>query len=102
MFIDADRRPENLDAKPLIEQYDWYYKYYTTKYKQCTVAFQSGEWYEFYGTEDGKIGHPQELAKLLLLTVFKKSDYIGVGFQMVYKSRFFPKLLREWMDNCSS
>jgi DNA mismatch repair protein MutS len=92
-FLDLDKHPYDINELALINQYDYYFKYYRTIYPKSTIMFQNGSFYEFYGTEDGRIGNVAEIANLTLMNIGHQTNYIFVGFQINSKSKYLEKLL---------
>lgn len=105
-FIDADKHPSDINDRLLIDQYNYYFEYYTKIYKQCTVIYQNGKFYEFYGVDrpDCKIGHVKEMAKITLLnmnylypekktTINTKENPMRIGFLTNTRSKYVSFLV---------
>lgn len=93
--MDLDKHPADINEWSLLKQYDYYFNYYSLKFKKVTVIFQNGKFYEFYGVETPtkKIGNVSEIVALTLLNIGYLHEHMCVGFQTNTKSKYLTKLL---------
>lgn len=93
--MDLDQHPADINELSLLNQYDYYFKYYNKKFKKTTVIFQNGTFYEFYGVETPtkQIGNVSEIVALTLLNIGYLHEHMCVGFQLNTKSKYLTKLL---------
>jgi|GEM_PF-143428 len=105
-FVAQDKHPEDIDTLALLDQYDYYYKYYQKKYgEQTTIIYQNGSFYEFYGVdnEEMKIGCVKEMCALLPITLTcqdknkpdrnSRTNYLIAGFPTVAAGKFIDFLI---------
>lgn len=104
MFIDVDKHPSDINDWLLIDQYEHYFKYYSKLYNPCSVMFQNGTFWEFYGveTDELKIGNVSEISSLTFLNIAchstlnknTRENPLFVGVPMVSKSKYIGGLVK--------
>lgn len=106
-FLDLDKHPSDINEWMLIDQYEYYFNYYSKIYPKCTVLFHNGKFYEFYGVENDslKIGNVSEIQELTLLNmnyrypdkpnINTKRNPMCIGFNTNAKSKYISFLIEK-------
>lgn len=103
MFIDLDKHPTGINDLPMLDQYTHYFNHYTRLYPKCSVMYQNGDFYEFFGTTSPKFGNVEEISAITNLNVSSKAKIrqergttkypLFAGFKVLQKSKWLGCLL---------